>query len=110
MGGLRVFVVVADPGHGGHHVGFVAASGGDVEPVVGVDHSIEAAAEAGIGVEDVAVFILDEAAGAGAFDFGEALGAEVVAGGAVVYLLAGEGDVVVIIEIAGVGRDPSEIP
>ena len=43
--GLGVFVVVSDPSHGGHHVGFVAAFGDDVEPVVGVDHRVEAAAE-----------------------------------------------------------------
>ena len=102
--------MVSDPSHGGHHVGFVAAFGDDVEPVVGVDHAVEAATEAGVGVEDVAGFILDEAASAGAFDFGETLGAEVVAGGAIVDLLACEGDVVVVVEIGGVGRNPREIP
>lgn len=88
--------------------GFVAALRREVEVHIGADQHFVAAAVSGIGMEDVAggVFIEDAVAG-------EFLADEVAKGVVVVDLagsdfVVGIGDVIVVVEIVGVGRNPLE--
>src|SRR6476661_5701970 len=105
-GGVLVAIMVPDPVHG---VPFVAALGGEVEIIVRADEDVAAAPIGRIGVKDLACGILVEHADPGQFASGRAVRRLVIiiglAGGS---LILRGGDVIVVVEVVSVGRDPVE--
>src|SRR3984893_10081826 len=97
--GAVVAVVMAHPGHRPRQTFLVAALRRQVEHVIGADQHIEAAAVARIGVEDFAVLVLIEHAGAGAL-FARKRGHFIVVHGLAAGLFLGRRrDVIVEVEV-----------
>src|SRR6185312_15972101 len=107
---LFIAVVVPYPGHGEGQPGLVAALRHGVEQIVTPEQRLGAARKGGVGMEDLAVPVLVEHADAWRLLARKPVRAVVVVDVALGDLFRRERDVIVVVEVAPVGRDPREAP
>ena len=104
-----IAIVMAEPRHREAQAVFIAAFRNTVEIVVGVHRGLGAARVGGIGVEDIAVFVLVEDADSRRFLAGEFRELKVELDLAFGKSFGSEGDAIVAVEITFVRRNPVEL-
>src|SRR5262245_61236483 len=105
---LSVAVVVSHPGHREGQPGLVAALRHGIEKIVAAEQRLGAARKGGVSMEDLAVPVLVEHADARRLLTREPVRAEVIVDVALGDLFRRERDVMVVVEVAPVRRDPLE--
>src|SRR5262249_40745826 len=107
---VLVTVMMAKPCHGEGQAIFITACGNIVQIVVRVDCALAPASVGGIRVEDLAIPIFVKDADARSFRTGKFGEFAVVFDFAAADLVRCEGNVVVVIEVSVVGRNPTKLP